>query len=428
MSNRAFSDLMLAWAHARLGDPAQASPLAEDATIQLSTGDAAHRWLAAAFNHRIDEAARGEAHAGEWPATMLNDLAAVDSHLRYIIDQIRARSRILEPDLRANPFGAWMRHATPVSRAISDLETISEPDEFAARFQTALSATAGTDEISDRLRLIETAANHARRAPDEIVEAVSREGLLLVDQFLSRPPDFKAADYYFRVLVTALCNLAVWRRDHSLLGQMRVRLSNWIRYGNHTASYPFGRILLDALIPGLYRTDLATDAALLLDLTSEVGPPLCADETGSGDHLETQLQFAGCRRWLGQRAQSERVFEQARSFLFGDAARQVKPVTLVRVAEGYLLARGRGPAADFGPDLLDFFARLPRFPNGFTTATHFSRLHLSVVEAAVLAVTTDDFRTMRDLHARLGVDETVARRALIPGLRDRVRKWADPNW
>ena len=71
---------------------------------------------------------------------------------------------------------------------------------------------------------------------------------------------------------------------------------------------------------------------------------------------------------------------------------------------------------------------LPRVPNGFTTATHFSRLHLAMPEAAILAVTTDDFRPARDLYARLGPDELAARRDLLPALRERVRAWAGPDW
>lgn len=422
---------MFAWAHARFGDPATAHRLAEGATLRLETGDAAHRWISSAFSHRIAQAAKGDSPTGEWPADLLDALELVDANrvttsLRYVVDQLRVRSRVLEPDLRTNPYAEWMRQGTPNALAIVELERTTDPADFAIRFQSLLDGTAGTPQLGDRLRLIETAAKCGRRAPPAVVAAIAREGLMVVELFLRDPPDLKYADELLRALVLAVCDLAV-SRDHELLGRAVVSLANWIRYGNHMIGRPAGRALFDTLLPGLYRADMATDAALLLDLVSEVGEPVSPAGSGLSDLL-ARLQLAGCQRWLGLRDVSESVFGAARSCLFGVDAPKLKALELARLAEAYMQAIGRDPVAGYGRELLDLFDRLPRLPNGFTTATHYSRLHFALAETAILAVTTDDFRPARALRARLGADELAARRNLLPALRERVRAWAAPDW
>jgi hypothetical protein len=81
-----------------------------------------------------------------------------------------------------------------------------------------------------------------------------------------------------------------------------------------------------------------------------------------------------------------------------------------------------------GPLLLDLFRRLRPVPNTFTTATHFSRLHLDVAEAAVLAVSTHDFAPPPALARRLGAEEVRGRRALLLDLREAVYAWGGPYW
>lgn len=430
MSTPAYVDLMFAWAHARLGDPATARTLAEDATLRLSTGDAAHCWLAAAFDHRIRQAERGESPIGEWPASLLRDYDSADDQpgnlpgRRYIIDVFRLRSRMLEPDFRTDPYTPWKRYVSSFDCQLGELATTTDPLQFDGRFRTLMAIAI---EPRDRLGLIEVAARCGRRAAAEVATAVNREGLGLVDEFLRRPPEVKHVSDRFRALVTALRDLALGRQDAGFLGQLVLRLADWVRRGRPAAGRPAAAILFGELVGRLYELDLASDAGLLLDLATEAGDTLRL--AGSDpDDLPALVRLGGDERWLHRGGRGQGVFEQARSCLFGADSSQIKPAVVVRLAEAYAQALARGPVAEFGRDLLDLFARLPRVPNGFTTATHYSRLHLALAEAAVLAVTTDDFRPARDLYARLGDEESAARRDLLPALRERIRAWGGPDW
>src|SRR5688500_13817664 len=111
MSTAAYADLVFAWAHARLGDREPATALAASATATLTEGaDPAHDWAAAAFRHRIGQALRGRPHAGGWPPDLADALDHVDddrgigmSRL-YVVNRLRQRSRVLEPDRRLDPY------------------------------------------------------------------------------------------------------------------------------------------------------------------------------------------------------------------------------------------------------------------------------------------------------------------------------------
>jgi hypothetical protein len=99
---------------------------------------------------------------------------------------------------------------------------------------------------------------------------------------------------------------------------------------------------------------------------------------------------------------------------------------LMRLA---LSAVGRLPVDMALPLLEECFEQLPRITAAFTTTLHFSRPHLEVTEAAVLALATDDFSaTPTGLRHRLGEAETDARRQALPQLRARVIEWGERDW
>lgn len=164
MSTRAYVDLLFAWAHARLGEPARARDESEEARARLPT-TSLHQWLGTAFRHRIDQAIRGESHSGEWPAGLLASLNTLDNRVlrgvnpEYVVDQLRCNSRILEPDLGVDPYSASKRFASEVHRRIWDLQRRTAPADFTPRFDALLFDTRGSDKIVERLELIRSTAS-----------------------------------------------------------------------------------------------------------------------------------------------------------------------------------------------------------------------------------------------------------------------------
>jgi hypothetical protein len=102
---------------------------------------------------------------------------------------------------------------------------------------------------------------------------------------------------------------------------------------------------------------------------------------------------------------------------------------LVSAARAFLIACGRCEIRSALAAVGQIFARLQQLPNTFTTTTHYSRYHLNIAEAAVLAVATDDFTaTPSELRHRLGEAETEARRQALPQVRAKVIEWGEQDW
>jgi hypothetical protein len=102
---------------------------------------------------------------------------------------------------------------------------------------------------------------------------------------------------------------------------------------------------------------------------------------------------------------------------------------LVSAARACLTSCGRCEIRSALAAVGQVFNCLQRLPNTFTTATHYSRYHLNIAEAAVLALATDDFAaTPAELRHRLGEAETEARRQALPQLRARVIEWGERDW
>jgi hypothetical protein len=102
---------------------------------------------------------------------------------------------------------------------------------------------------------------------------------------------------------------------------------------------------------------------------------------------------------------------------------------LMRAARACMEAFGRCEVRSALTAVAQIFDRLQRLPNNFSTAPHYSRYHLNIAEAAVLALATDDFSaTPAELRHRLGEVETEARRQALPQMRARVIEWGERDW
>jgi hypothetical protein len=431
MSTAAYADLMFAWAAARLGDAGHAAEWRAPAVAALTaTGDPVHEWLASAFAYRIDEALAGRAHGGDWPTAVhegyAHSFSVEDDRVRrlgyrYVADQFRALYRVLEPDFLPNPYDPWMKWGTDACRHLHRLREIREDagqDAISREFLDSLMMTTAGNQLTPRFIALRLAASWARHLNAATAERVLAEAAGLLGQYLVTPPFDSEARYELKWLADTSCFLAVVHRRADYLIGLVGRLDTWLRR-RESDSFIVRRLFADTLI-ALYRLDLAGEAVALLDIETEAGGRLVAGL----DAIE-RLKMAGVAWWLDRPGVVERIFQPARAEL------SIPPKNTMHDgprAAAYLSAVGKGRIAEARPLLTTFLSVMPRVPNGFTTATHFSRPHLEIAEATALALSTDDFSGVPDLHTRLGPDEVAGRRALLPRLRDAIHAWGRDDW
>jgi len=123
------------------------------------------------------------------------------------------------------------------------------------------------------------------------------------------------------------------------------------------------------------------------------------------------------------------AFDKARPFLDEARAtflenqkvskdRALKPDRVTKLVRAYVSALGQGPVDEALNRIEDLFrGGLEKLPNGFTTATHFSRLHLNIVEDVVRSLVSDNMALGDQARRWLDDDEYLVRRRIHGDMR-----------
>jgi hypothetical protein len=429
MSTAAYADLMFAWAAARLGDAGHAAEWRAPAIAALTaTGDPVHQWLASAFAFRIDEALAGRAHGGDWPRPVQEGYARLPRYEgsgtllpRYLANNLRSQSRCLEPDFLVNPYEDWMKYGNALHR-LQEMREDAGREVISREFMELLDLTAGGDDPAPHLSVLRTAAAWARHLDSAAADRVLTAAAELLPQYLWARMEGELQHHLVWLAGTS-CFLAVVHRRDDFVRGLANRVMDWLRRGSPEAGQFVGQRLYLNALQSLRRLNLPAEAAALLDAEAETGGRLSA-----GFDTAERLQVAGVGWWLGRREAADRIFGAARVELQSPPRDIRQMMQYVRTAAAFVSAVGTGQIAEFEPMLTTFVSGIPRVPAGFTTASHYSRAHLCVTEAVALALATDDFSSVPDLHTRLGSDEVAGRRELLPRLRDAIHAWGSADW
>jgi hypothetical protein len=98
--------------------------------------------------------------------------------------------------------------------------------------------------------------------------------------------------------------------------------------------------------------------------------------------------------------------------------RALKPDKVTKLVRAYVSALGQGPVDEALNRIEDLFqGGLEKLPNGFTTATHFSRLHLNIVEDVVRSLVSDNMALGDQARRWLDDDEYLVRRRIHSDMR-----------
>jgi hypothetical protein len=151
---------------------------------------------------------------------------------------------------------------------------------------------------------------------------------------------------------------------------------------------------------------------------------------GKADWIDTlTLLVHLAEGWLmtGELTQSRHYLAEARETLFlregGKATTGIFPDRLARLVCAYISAVAQSESIEEVFDRCDtLFERLEKLPNRFTSAAHYSRLHLEVIEALIRALLSDNVTLGREALRWKDDDEYLVRRRIHNDLRYLLRE------
>lgn len=402
--NRAYADLVLAFGLARAGDTDGAKKLLREATAVLEKGDAAHRCLLGLCRHRIEQVLAGKPPVGPLPAKLLADVtptgnepvnAPVKMH-HYIVLRARELSRIIDPLEQVDPYLPWTAKGLddPLLARLGPLQDEQNPERFAKDARKLLKDL-GEGSLETRLRVTTRLLALAPRAGDafcaELLKGVPdliragrkadgeslRAGTVaLTEQALAQAAGLKTPEL-FRPLVAEAIELIKTERSAAapgVIARLTIRCDRGFRVMN----------LRDEAKAFLKDTaGKLPDAADAKDLRDAAGK-------GWPDAARTRLAEAGIRSSAGQGAEAAKILALVNEVVL-DPPTEDRGISYYRLVAEYAAACGRLSPAEARKRLEELFTKLAKVPDTYTTATHYSRYHLMILEAVVLGLTANDF-------------------------------------
>lgn len=402
--NQAYADLIFAFGLARVGDADGAKKLLREASAVLEKGDAAHQCLLGLYRLRIEQALAGKSPIGPLPAKLLASVTPtgnepVNTPVRlhnYIVLRARELSRIIDPLEQVDPYLPWTTKGTgdPLVHRLAPLQAEQDPEQFgkdarkllkdavAASLKTRLRVTARLLALASRagdafcIELLKGVPELVREARKVDGESVHAGTIAVAEQAIMLATGLKKPEL-FKPVVTEAVELIKTERGASAPGtiaRLTIRCERGFRVMNLRDEAKAFLKDTEGKLPD------ATDAKTLRGTAGKSWP----------DAARARLAEAGIRRIAGQDAESAKIFALVKEVVF-DSSAVDRDISYYRLVAEYAAACGRLTPAEAKKQLEELFTKLAKVPDTYTTATHHSRYHLMILEAAVLGVTADDF-------------------------------------
>jgi membrane associated rhomboid family serine protease len=397
--NRAYADLTFAFALARLGQEQASRELLGSAAVRLGRGDAVHRCLLAGYAYRIEQALAGRPHAGPLPARVFTPLAkaggGTDRIGRYMVDRLRERSRVLEPEERVNPFAPWQSGVDGLFKELTALADVKDVTALEAGVRRLLKRAGEGKDNAPRLRVLAGVLALTDRAGEALAAELLRDAGALARELAGS--DDRELLTQTGVLLERALHLAAARGRQGDAKDLAVLAAAWLKRAAREGRLDQSGNLADEALRALHRLDLRDEARRLLERAGE-GLPRDKDlESLRGrygkrwpDALNALLPQASGWLRAGRPDRAAPALAEARALLL--PAKAVAPdqrlhhVAYARLACAYTRAVGHEQPAEALKRLEELFQGMELRPDTFTTSTHYALLELSVVEAAALAL------------------------------------------
>jgi hypothetical protein len=396
--NRAYAHLIIAFGLARAGDGDEAKKLLTEVAVILEKSDAAHQCLLGLYRHRIEQALAKKPPVGPLPVKLLVSVtptgneggnAPIKMH-HYIVLRAREMSRIIEPHEQIDPYLPWTSKGDdPLVARLGPLQDEADPERFTRDAQKLLKDAASAS-AETRLRITTRLAALGPRAGEpfcievlkivpELIriarkdnsDSLRREGVALVEQSLTLAAVLKKPEL-FKPLVTETVDLMKMQEGETTTATI-ARLTTRCEQGFRVMGLKdeAGAFLKDTAgkLPD------ATDAESLLKVAGK----------SWADAARTRLAEAGIRHVASQEAEATKLLTLVRDVVLDPPATD-RGFAYYRLVSEYGAACGRLAPAEAKKRLEELFTKLPKVPDTYTTATHYSRYHLLILEAVVLSL------------------------------------------
>jgi hypothetical protein len=439
--NKPYVDLMFAFGLAKLGEATAARDLMRNATERLlepkpgtSKPDPAHEFLLKGFLWRIENALQGKPHAGPLPADMLARLETIDADRgnalgwRYIIDRMRQSSWILEPQERTEAYARWKKHGSDLQGQLTELANIKDPARLQEWVKKLRKSNPGA---VDRLLIYAEAVPVAPRAGEDFAVGLVQDvpGVLDAVGRVASAPEYLAtlADLQRKLLERSLFLAAHFDRTE-LVQVLFDQFLTFIKTRTAEDRYLAINEVARQCLRSLRKLGLKNEIDDFLRQTTDLiiqGKSLAQIRMSSGNRwpevLTSLLALAEGWLFFNGQAQAMPILEEARGTIFGNVKgpkdKVITPQPLTKLVQAYVSALGQGPVDEALNRIEELFDRIEKLPNGFTTHTHFSRLHLNIVEEVVRSLVSDNMALGDQAKRWLDDDEYLVRRRIHGDMR-----------
>jgi hypothetical protein len=431
----AYTDLIMAFGLARLGENGEARKLRQRAEEALDRAQArptaketerdVHATLLSAFKYRIDQALEGKPATGPLPPELHEYLdKAMDRLARYKVDRLRQKLYILEPHERIDPYRQWTgRFFDDLSRALDALGAVADRERLAEQLRLLLKTN--LKEKAGRDRHVQVLQRALELAP-RVGEAFALEMLVrvppaleLLEQLVKDgegTPQMRERAVFLHkaaLLEKALFVAAHFNRvEHvqPLVGQFEALLHSQ----RATQCLKELSSLAGECFRGLRKLGMRDEISRLLRRMAELilkGKDLAAIayEKDGLAALQTLLHLAAGWYYFGQDDQARPIIDQVRALLYRG---QLIPVDQTALACTYVATLGQAPAELALKGIEELFDKLERIRDTYETNSHYSLSQLMVIEALVLSIVTEDFAVGPAARHWLEDDEFLVRRRI----------------
>ncbi|HVK08896.1 MAG TPA: hypothetical protein VM597_08990 [Gemmataceae bacterium] len=444
--NKPYVDLMFAFAFAKLGEATKARDLIAQAKAKLlepapglGRPDPAHDFLFHAFAWRIDNVLQGKPHTGGLPKEMMARLDKIDegrgtsASWRYVVDRLREQSWVLEPQEKQNPYNPWKKFGDELQNTLKDLEKIKEPARLEEAVRKLIRGAAGAEA---RLLVFAEAVPLVPRVGEEFAVAVVQQVPAVLDAARKQtgPQDVLVdlRDREVKLLERALFLAAHYDR-RELVQALFAKFLELSKARTGKELYEAVTRIARESLRGLRKLGLKDEIDKFLKHTSDLivkGRPLAELRAVTGrdwpDVLGALLNLAEGWLYFGGSKEAAPVLAEARETIAGmSRVEKGKPMAQVaqvaKLVQHYVTALGQGPVEDALNRIEELFTKtLGPIPNGFTTASHFSRLHLNIVEDVIRSLVSDNIALGDQARRWLDDDEYLVRRRLHADMKRRL--------
>jgi cellulose synthase operon protein C len=417
---KAYIDLLFAFGLARLGEHDACRDILQRAKEALDGTGEAHGFLLQAFDYRIKQALDGRPSNGSLPPEHMEYLEQMERMQRYVVERLRERSRILEPDTKLDPYRHWATRLSDLDKALAELVDLfdrKEVTERVAKLFKELPKSASGHE--DRARVLQRSLEIAPRVSEDFARDLLEKVATVFDA-LPKPLDITSFLGRAKLLERALFVAAHFDRlEHiqPFLSRFRALLES---QDSERAVSAIDE-LAGHCLRGLRKLGMQDEIDSLLKLMANLilggkdwNALAAKPESIKPAELRALLHVAGGWYYFNRDAQAEPIMQAARSQLMQKQADSKEKTNLAAV---YATTLGQAPREVAQKRLEELFTQVGGIKDTFTTARYYYRSQLDVVEAVVLAVVSDDFTMGSQARRWLDDDEFLVRRRIHRDLK-----------